>query len=408
MSSANYAELTAPGSRWLSRTPMAHEAGRTQRSIDRGIPQLSGIDYWFCEFNESHQFTIGSVDAYTLASGNTLAVDSIPTGGASGGVPYALLAKLDADSGVTDTNYAATVATFAALLTKLDADAGVTDVNYASTVTSLPGLLAKLDADAGVGNTNYSATLGGLTSNNVGGNFYWSRHNIGAPTTIAFYSDRHVSLDNELHSSVKIGCSENNAGLIAYQPFVNMGLSTGNKRKEFGFISRIRRMTGIVPTGAGFFGIGQYVSTPGTPLTTAGAISQTTNDRYIGFYVDASNNVFFVMNNGSAGGVSIFAGTLGISGEFSYVEFRGRLGNDASGNWTDGYIDAYFNGALVRSSSAKKNTVEFGDMTWTPGNEPIVPAMAMVRTAGTGTTLYQVDAMGFWHTRQITHSNLGG
>lgn len=93
----------------------------------------------------------------------------------------ALAAKLDADAGVTDTNFAAlwnpTVATLAALQTavrgitaKLDADAGVTDTNYSSlwnpqaTVASLraimAGITAKLDADTGVTDTNYAATLG--------------------------------------------------------------------------------------------------------------------------------------------------------------------------------------------------------------------------------------------------------
>lgn len=91
-----------------------------------------------------------------------------------------VLAKLDADAGVTDTNYLATCApasaTAAALQAsivlmnaKLDADGGVTDTNYsalwnppgssaAQIKTAINGVNAKLDADAGVTDTNYAAT----------------------------------------------------------------------------------------------------------------------------------------------------------------------------------------------------------------------------------------------------------
>lgn len=93
----------------------------------------------------------------------------------------ALTAKLDADAGVTDTNYGALWNPAASDLTtlrnsirgiaaKLDLDAGVTDTNYIAlwnplTVTeavlraSFNGILAKLDLDAGVTDTNYSSTL---------------------------------------------------------------------------------------------------------------------------------------------------------------------------------------------------------------------------------------------------------
>lgn len=89
-------------------------------------------------------------------------------------------AKLDADAGVTPTDFAATcnpsAATFSALNTslaalnaKLDASAGVTDTNYAALwnpsastfaalKTSINGITAKLDADAGVTDTDFAAT----------------------------------------------------------------------------------------------------------------------------------------------------------------------------------------------------------------------------------------------------------
>lgn len=91
-----------------------------------------------------------------------------------------ITAKLDADAGVTPTDFAATCnpadASFGALVTsmtalavKLDASAGVTDTNYAALWTpsaatfaalkvSINGLTAKLDADAGVTDTDYAAT----------------------------------------------------------------------------------------------------------------------------------------------------------------------------------------------------------------------------------------------------------
>jgi hypothetical protein len=93
-----------------------------------------------------------------------------------------ILAKLDADAGVTATDYLATCgpagATLAQLETslelltaKLDAGAGVTDTNFAAlwnipvgtspTVAllkaSVAGVAAKLDADAGVTDTDYAA-----------------------------------------------------------------------------------------------------------------------------------------------------------------------------------------------------------------------------------------------------------
>lgn len=89
-----------------------------------------------------------------------------------------ITAKLDADAGVTDTNYAALalpasasladlVASVGVITAKLDLDAGVTDTNYtalwtpapsaASLKAALTGINAKLDADAGVTDTNYGA-----------------------------------------------------------------------------------------------------------------------------------------------------------------------------------------------------------------------------------------------------------
>jgi hypothetical protein len=89
-------------------------------------------------------------------------------------------AKLDADAGVTPTDFAATCnpastspadlkTSIVALAVKLDASAGVTDVNYTSLWTpvsttfaalkaAVNGITAKLDADAGVTDTDYAAT----------------------------------------------------------------------------------------------------------------------------------------------------------------------------------------------------------------------------------------------------------
>lgn len=90
-----------------------------------------------------------------------------------------ILAKLDADAGVTPTDFAATcapasalpaalVTSITALAVKLDASAGVTDTNYAalftptataaSMKTCVNGINAKLDADGGVTDTDYAAT----------------------------------------------------------------------------------------------------------------------------------------------------------------------------------------------------------------------------------------------------------
>lgn len=87
-----------------------------------------------------------------------------------------LLAKLDADGGVTDTNYGSTLAPrsdadvltqFTALLAKLDLDGGVTPTDFASTLaataatlpTQFTALLAKLDGAGGVTDTDYAATI---------------------------------------------------------------------------------------------------------------------------------------------------------------------------------------------------------------------------------------------------------
>jgi len=90
-----------------------------------------------------------------------------------------ILAKLDADAGVTDTNFAALwnpassdltvlAASIRGMNAKLDADAGVTDTNYAALWNpavatqvamraSIVGIVAKLDADGGVTDTNFAA-----------------------------------------------------------------------------------------------------------------------------------------------------------------------------------------------------------------------------------------------------------
>lgn len=97
-----------------------------------------------------------------------------------------ITAKLDADGGVTATDYAATtnpasnsltaVAAAIRLLTaKLDAGAGVTDTNYAAlwnptTITiatlkaAINGINAKLDADAGVTDTDYASVWNPLAA----------------------------------------------------------------------------------------------------------------------------------------------------------------------------------------------------------------------------------------------------
>lgn len=88
-------------------------------------------------------------------------------------------AKLDADAGVTDTDYASLwnpassdlgviADSIRGITAKLDADAGVTDTNYASLWNptletqvalraAIVGIVAKLDADGGVTDTNYAA-----------------------------------------------------------------------------------------------------------------------------------------------------------------------------------------------------------------------------------------------------------
>ena len=94
----------------------------------------------------------------------------------------ALLQKLDADNGVSDTDYASTLAPtvadslgspppFNSLLAKLDLDGGVSDTNYSSLHASpVPNLiydlankfnsvLEKLDQDNGVSGTDYLSTL---------------------------------------------------------------------------------------------------------------------------------------------------------------------------------------------------------------------------------------------------------
>ena len=91
-----------------------------------------------------------------------------------------ITAKLDADAGVTPTDFAATCnpasasladlqTSLNALNAKLDASAGVTDTNFAALwnptalsfaayKAAINGITAKLDADAGVTDTDYAAT----------------------------------------------------------------------------------------------------------------------------------------------------------------------------------------------------------------------------------------------------------
>ena len=95
-----------------------------------------------------------------------------------------LLNKLDADTGVSDSDYTSTIGydvsssydiyapQFNALLTKLDGDTGVSDTDYSSTlaldVTAQPQqlianinlLLQKLDVDGAVADTDYFSELG--------------------------------------------------------------------------------------------------------------------------------------------------------------------------------------------------------------------------------------------------------
>lgn len=121
-----------------------------------------------------------------------------------------ITAKLDADAGVTDTDYtslwtpvAVTTGTggptsnppydvapqlassltqmqasIIGILKKLDADGGVTDTNYAalwtpgaatvaSLVASIAGFTTKLDADAGVTDVNYNSTLAVSTTRSL-------------------------------------------------------------------------------------------------------------------------------------------------------------------------------------------------------------------------------------------------
>lgn len=74
------------------------------------------------------------------------------------------LAHLDADTGVTDTNYAAlwtpAAITATAITTSAEVPSAVTKIaaDLAAIRTAYAGALAKLDADAGVTDTNYAST----------------------------------------------------------------------------------------------------------------------------------------------------------------------------------------------------------------------------------------------------------
>lgn len=74
----------------------------------------------------------------------------------------ALNAKLDADGGVTDTNYAATWNLTALAVNNVYANGFKQDALVAAfdeIETNFEGVTAKLDADAGVADTDYASTL---------------------------------------------------------------------------------------------------------------------------------------------------------------------------------------------------------------------------------------------------------
>lgn len=352
-------QFTYAGTRWLEGSNLLAPAqlfGRfpARSGLSHLMPTLSGVDAWFCDFNEAHQFSIGLGGAYPGVSGNTLSAQPIP--------------------GPTDP----------ALLAKLDLDGGVTDVNYASTIVT------------------------DFTAPNVQHLSYWGRNNIGSPTTISFWTDRNLGTDNELHSSVKLGCANANQGFMAYQPLHAIGLSTGTRVKEFGFAARVRKQSGSIPVGAGFFGYSEAILFGTVPLDTAGALVSAANAYYIGFFIDTSDKIWIVYN--LANGARILYDTgLTVNTFFTWLEIRAVQQNDTGFNPVGGFYDFFVDGVKVLRSGTdalKENrTIRWNDIALWNSSTPLSPAMAVVKTSGaSGNPLYQVDAIGSWHSR-LLHIN---
>ena len=270
-----------------------------------------------------------------------------------------------------------------------------------SAPTGFPGAHGSvLDAESiPSGNATVNAT-----APNVDHPTYWARSNVGFPVDYQFNSDAVVGVDNELHSSVKLGTSTVNAGFFAYQPWFNIGWSAGNSQKEFGWAARIRKQSGAIPTGAGFFGLASmFVGS--VPLTTTGTLAAVAlTDWYYGFYVDTANKIWAVMNNEAANQTLIDTGfSLSSASVFTTLEMRSFFDGGGGAGWATGsYIDLFINGSPI-IVNGKPHTFTPADTAWSLlGPTGLCPTMGVVKTSGAQVTpIFQVDHMGAWHSRQV-------
>lgn len=242
------------------------------------------------------------------------------------------------------------------------------------------------------------------TAPNLNHLFYWGRNNIGTPTTIAFWSDRSLGTDNELHSSVKLGCSDIGHGISVYQPLHSLGLSIGNLAKEFGQVHRVRKLPNVAAVGAGFFGFSEGLLFGTTPITTAGVVSTAANTAYFGFFVGTSDRIWIVYNLANTFQILYDTG-LTLSTVFSTLEMRGFIQNDGSGLISGGYIDLFVDGGKVlrtgTAAAAEDHTFRWQELTLWPATTPIHPTMSVVKTSAAGLKAFQVDYVGSWHSRLL-------
>lgn len=218
---------------------------------------------------------------------------------------------------------------------------------------------------------------------------------------MTFFGRRASGVNDEIDARVLVSVGTNATGVVFYNPYCGFGTSTGTEsRKKLIFGAwRVRRDSGTLANGCIWVGWTNTVLGAGIPLTTTCTASATANDIYLGVRTDTSGNLRVVMNQAASAQVDFDSGYDWPSNTtFVTIEAVGFLENDGSADWTNGWIDFYANGKLLKQTG-RSHSLEPSDMStaFNPATNPMSVGLALVRISAT--PVYQWDYVGAYQSR---------
>lgn len=247
----------------------------------------------------------------------------------------------------------------------------------------------------------FVTSLADATSPNTNQVFRWARRDVGTPTTFRFYPNKATGTGQSGKSVVNIGnaAADTSDGFFVFNPFFSWSSAASESRRQVGFVARIAKTATVRQLGAAFVGAANYTLSAGTPLTTSGTLNTTTADHYyVGFYVDASDNIFVAATNGNVDTFSFDTG-FNLTTAFSTFELRGKIVDSGAG-WQSGtYFDCFVNGIPVVAAAGRQHCIESSDVALFSVLVPLNPTIGYVHTTGGNQDSFRADYLGIWTDR---------